>query len=544
MNALTRAHPANFQHVALWLLAPVVAFALMAGIGIWAQQFRAPEPPVPLIWPAAGIALALIYRWGAPTAIGVALGATWAHAELGNPWAVAGLMGLLTGLSGIISARVLRRLHFDQRLKRVRDALILLGVGLGLTAVLSAAGGTLVLTGLSPAFPHTFGLCWIADAMGMVLLAPPLIAIRLPRTPEPRDAEAALWIGLGAVFVYGVYAGALSPPAALAASYAVFPLILAVALRFGAATTGTAVAAIAVVALVCTGLGTGPFAQVNMLADMLSLHAHLAMLGVTGLVFASARSERDAADERARENLGALARAGRLDAMSSMAAGIAHEINQPLSAVNSYAQAAQRMLRDGRSGDDVADALQRVVTGNERAAAIVRRVRTFLRSGDEERRLVDLNELVCEAVDLAAPEFRRERVQLVTDRASQPLLVRVDAVAIRQVVVNLLQNALEAVGDATADGPGEVRVSTRGLTEDMWAEVTVADNGPGLPDSDHNELFEPLVTQRTKGTGLGLSIVRSLVESHAGTVEAHNGDTGGAVFTVRLSLEAHKRKAA
>lgn len=541
---MTRTQQANLNWAARSLLAPLVAFVLMAGIGIWAQQFRAPEPPVPLIWPAAGIALALTYRWGAATAVGVALGATWAHAELGNPWPVAAMMGFLTGLAGIISARMLRRLHFDPRLARVRDALILLGVGLGLTAILSAAGGTLVIAGLSPAFPHTFGLCWIADAMGMVLLAPPLISVRLPRTPEPRDAEAALWIGLGALFVYGAYAGALSPPAALAASYAVFPLILAVALRFGAATTGMAVAAIAVVALVCTGLGTGPFAQVSLLADMLSLHAHLAMLGVTGLVLASARSERDAADERARDNLNALARAGRLDAMSSMAAGIAHEINQPLSAVNSYAHAAQRMLRDGRTADEVANALERVVTGNERAAAIVRRVRTFLRTGDEERRVVDLNELVCEAVDLAAPEFRRERVQLVTDRASQPLLVRVDAVAIRQVVVNLLQNALEAIGDAASDRPAEVLVSTRGVIEDMWAEVVVQDTGPGLPDSDHKELFEPLVTQRAKGTGLGLSIVRSLVESHEGTVEAHNGDSGGAVFTVRLPLEAVKRNAA
>ncbi len=541
---MTRAQQANLQRGAAWVLAPLVAFALMAGIGIWAQQFRAPEPPVPLIWPAAGVALALTYRWGSPTAAGIALGAAWAHAELGNPWPVAVMMGLLTGVAGIVSARVLRRLHFDAQLARVRDALTLLGVGLGLTAVLSAAGGTLVITGLSPAFPHTFGLCWIADAMGMVLLAPPLISVRMPQTPAPRDAEAALWIGLGAVCVYGVYAGALSPPAALAASYAVFPLILAVALRFGAAVTCTAVAAIAVVALVCTGLGTGPFAQVSLLADMLSLHAHLAMLGVTGLVLASARSERDAADERARENLSALARAGRLDAMSSMAAGIAHEINQPLSAVNSYAHAAQRMLRDGRSPEEVAGALERVVTGNERAAAIVRRVRTFLRSGDEERQQVDLNELVCEAVDLAAPEFRRERVQLVTDRTSQPLLVRVDAVAIRQVVVNLLQNALEAIGDAAAHGPGEVCVKTRALSEDMWAEVAVEDNGPGLPDSDHQELFEPLVTQRANGTGLGLSIVRSLVESHEGTAEARNGDTGGAVFTVRLPLDAVKRKAA
>ncbi|PSQ93801.1 MAG: hypothetical protein BRD57_01470, partial [Proteobacteria bacterium SW_6_67_9] len=358
----------------------------------------------------------------------------------------------------------------------------LLGVGVGLTAVLSAAGGTLVIAGLSPAFPHTFGLCWIADAMGMVLLAPPLIAARVPHSPEPRDAEAGLWIGLGVLFVYGVHGGSMTPPAALAASYAVFPLILAVALRFGAGVTGTVVAAIAVVALVCTGLGTGPFAQASLLANMLSLHAHLAMLGVTGLVVASARAERDAADERAREHLRTLARAGRIDAMSSMAAGIAHEINQPLSAVNSYAHAAQRMLRDGRDASAVDSALERVVSGNERAAANVRRVRTFLRTGDEARHTTDLNALVGEAIELAAPEFRQERVQLVSERASQTLPVPVDAVAIRQVVVNLLQNGLEAVRESPPDRLAEVRVATRALPEDRWAELTVSDTGPGFPE--------------------------------------------------------------
>ena len=532
------------SHVLRSLVGPVIAFALILVVGLWALQFVAPRPPVPLIWPAAGVALALTYRCGWPTAVGVALGTGWLHFELGNPWYVAAILGALTGIAGIVSAWVLRRLRFEPSLSRVRDALVLLAVGGGLTAVLNAAGGTLVVAGLSPEFPHTFGLCWIADAMGMVLLAPPLLAARWPRAPLRRDIEGLLWIVVGAVFVYDVYAGHLSAPVALALSYAVFPLVLAVALRFGAAVTGLAVATIAGVALGRTGLDLGPFAQSGMVANLLSLHAHLAMLGLTALLLTAARTERDTADQHARDHLRALARAGRLDAMTGMAAGIAHEINQPLSAVNSYAHAAQRMLREGRPFDDVADALECVVKGNERAAAIVRRVRTFLRGDTTELESADLNELVREAVELVVPEYRRNHVALTTDRTRSPMPVEIDPDAMRQVVVNLLQNALDAALAPEADVPRWVRVTIRRADHGRCAEVLVEDSGPGVPAELREHLFEPLVTGRPDGTGLGLAIVRSLVESQEGTVAVDDSATGGALFRVRLPLSFRKREAA
>lgn len=514
------------------------AFASMVVLGLAAMQFTAAQPPVPLIWPAAGIALALTFRCGWPAAVGTALGAAILHGAIGTPFWPALALGAVTGIAGLASAALLRRLRFDPTFQRVRDAIVLLAVGGGLTAVLSAVGGTMVVAGLTPDFVATFGLCWIADAMGMILLAPPLLAARSPQMGTRKALEAGAWVIVGMLFVYGVYAGGLSAPIALASSYAVFPLVLAVALRFGAAITGITVAALAAVALLCTGLDKGPFAQTNMIANLLSLHAHLAMLGVTGLVLAAARTERDNADEQAREHLRTLARAGRIDAMSSMAAGIAHEVNQPLSAVNSYAHAAQRMLRDGRAQDEIADTLERVVKGNERAAAIVRRVRTFLRTGDGERVRADLNTLACEAIELTVPEYRRQRVSLTSERAPGFLMVEVDPVSIRQVVVNLLQNALEAVQETSDNRIPSVRVTTRAIAADHAVELTVEDSGPGLPGEDRHNLFEPLVTSRTGGTGLGLAIVRSLIEAHGGTVEAGDADGGGALFRIRIPTAA------
>jgi len=535
---------ASWRERAPVLAGPLLAFALMAIVGLWALQFTAPQPPVPLIWPVAGIALALTYRCGWPTAIGVALGAGWLHLALGNSAFAAATLGALTGVAGIASARALRHFRFDPALGRVRDALLLLAVGGGLTAVLSAGGGALFAAGLTPEFPHTFGLCWIADAMGMILLAPPLLAARWPRVPLRREVEAGAWVLGGATLVYGVYAGDLPAPVALAASYAVFPLVIAVALRFGAAVTGLVVATIGATALRFTGIDHGPFSQMGMIANLLSLHAHLAMLGLTGLAMTAARSERDTADQHARDHLRTLARAGRLDAMASMAAGIGHEINQPLSAVNSYAHAAQRMLRDGRDPEEVADALERVVKGNERAAAIVRRVRTFLRGGEDERAAADLNELVCEAIELLTPEYRRHRVGLTSDRAPGPLIADIDPVAIRQVVVNLLQNAFDAVHQLEAQRPRWVRVTTGGADEGRCADILVEDSGSGLPPDRRNDLFEPLVTGRPDGTGLGLAIVRSLVEAHEGRVTAEDAPGGGALFRVRLPLAESKREAA
>ena len=516
----------------------------MVGLGLLAMQFRAPQPPVPLIWPAAGLALALTYRFGWPTAIGAGVGAAVLHMELGTPFGPALLLGAATGAAGVASAWLLRRLHFDPTFARVRDALVLLAVGGGLTAVLSAVGGTLVVAGLTPDFAATFGLCWVADAMGLVLLAPPALALRAPQLSSARALEATAWVIFGALFVFLVYAGPLSAPTALAASYAVFPWVLAVALRFGVAITALATAAIAAVALVCTGFDHGPFAQTGLVANLLSLHAHLAMLGLTGLVVAAARTERDHADEQAREHLRTLARAGRIDAMSSMAAGIAHEVNQPLSAVNSYAHAAQRMLRDGRGSEEVAAALERVVRGNERAAAIVKRVRTFLRTGDGERQRADINTLVREAIELTVPEFRRQRVSLTSDCSPRALWIEVDPVAVRQVVVNLLQNALDAVHRHAGEQPHWVHVTTRAVADGQRVELTVADSGPGLPADERQNLFEPLVSGHNGGTGLGLAIVRSLVEDHEGRVEAEDAPGGGALFRVSLPRAARQKEAA
>ncbi len=517
-----------------WLAGQVVTAVLLAGIGAAALNFTLGDPAVPLIWPASGVALAMIYRLG-PGTMGVVFVVTAIlHLSFGSGPGEAVLLGGATALSGWVGARLLQHFGFDRHFRRLRDVALLVVIGGGVTSFVGALGGALAMVGVAESFPEILGICWAADSIGLLLLAPLLLTAGPGREPATVDITSLLWVAGGGALVVLVYATGLPDTVALPLSYVVFPYAMLVALRCSPAVTMATVAVMAAIALACTGANKGPFALAGMPLDVFSLHAHLAMLALTALMLASMRAERDAAEQRSREHLSALARAGRLDAMSMMAAGIAHQINQPLCAVTSYAQAARRILRDGKPTHELDRALERIIAGNEKASDIVRRIRTFLRSGESERSREDARELIRESVDLVRPEYRRQGVRLETDCTDTPLPVEVDAVALRQVLVNLLQNALEAVAAGEQTNTGWVRVVGRRRGPPDEVEITITDNGPGLPGGDRERLFEPLVTHRADGTGLGLAIARSLVEAHDGILTAEDAAGAGALMRVKL----------
>jgi len=510
--------------------------ALLLGACLWAAQFRLVTPPVPLIWPASAVTLALALRVGPRVLPGAGATAAAVQLVMGGSLLAAGLVGAGLALAGWAGWLVLRRLRFDRQLSRLRDLGLFLVVGSGVSGLTNALAGTLAVVGLNTGFTETLGLCWVADSMGMLLFGPLLLTARLPRGTSGPVWEMPLWVAVMPVVVYLVYGDSMPDALALPLSYAVFPLVMLAALRHPLPMVTLVVAAIATIAITCTGIGKGPFIGSGMRADMLGLHAHLAMLALTGLLLSTARQERDDAEARARSHLRALAQAGRLNAMSTMAAGIAHEINQPLCAVSSYAQAACRLLRQGRGSEELEAALERIVAGNQRASDIVRRVREFLRSGEESRQDCDANHQVREAVALMRPELRRQGVEVRLDLDEHPLTVNADPVAIQQAFVNLLQNALEAVAGRPTPGERWISVHSRRSRQHRAAEITVCDNGPGLPEGDTRELFEPLVTRRPDGSGLGLAITRSIVESHEGRIDAGNRPGAGAEFRILLPL--------
>ncbi len=509
-------------------------------LAYWASQTLALEdPPVALLWPATGLGLAFVFRFGYSLLLPLAAASLVVQTGLGADPAPAVIVTAGQVAAAGLGAFLLARFGFSRELGRVKDVLLLIAVGAGAGGAVSATAGALAIAGLSTGFPQVLGLCWTADLMGVLLFAPVVFTASpsrwVPERLETRAWESAAWIVLAPALTYLVYSGHLPASAALPLSYAVFPVIIAVALRRPPAIVAVALMGTAGVALMNTATGQGPFTQAGPPIDILVLHAQLALLAVTGLIIGAMRVERRAAEERAHEHLHALARAARLNAMGTMAAGIAHEINQPLCALSSYAHAAQRQLRQGAGADEVAATLERIAAGADRAASIVRRTRGLLVREPASGRPIDPQPVVREAVNLLEPEAARRGINLDFGSTGGPLKVDIDPVELQQVVVNLVQNAMEAI--TTGDAPGRphwVRIVLVDADPPGTVALVVTDSGPGLPAGERGELFEPLVSRRPGGTGLGLAIARSIVDACGGTIAAANTRGAGAEFRVRL----------
>ncbi len=245
-------------------------------------------------------------------------------------------------------------------------------------------------------------------------------------------------------------------------------------------------------------------------------------------------SERKRAEERARRHQADLAHVLRLGTMGEMAAGLAHEINQPLGAVTNYARGAVRRLRDGSVPTaDLLPILEAIAHEALRAGDIIRRMRDLIRKEPIEQQPVDLNALVRDAAHFVDGEIHQYGIGLRLSLLPELPPVICNGVQIEQVVLNLLRNAVEAV-QSLADGAGRITVATA-MAESDAVEVTVCDNGGGLPEPpDH--VFTPFYSTKKHGLGMGLSISRSIVEAHQGKLWATRDEQGRSMFHFTLPL--------
>jgi PAS domain S-box-containing protein len=250
-------------------------------------------------------------------------------------------------------------------------------------------------------------------------------------------------------------------------------------------------------------------------------------------------TERRRAEEASRQYLQELAHVGRVSAMGEMAAGLAHELNQPLCAITTFSQACQRLL--GPDADpQLTRAMARVAANAQRAGEIIRQMRSFVRKDDPQAGPADINSLIRDVLELTAADLRHARVQVIPELGDALPPVWVAEIQIHQVLVNLIRNAAEAMAGRES---GENRLSvTTGRTAGGQVEVIVADTGPGLPAEMLDSVFEPFVSGKANGMGLGLSISRSIVESHGGQLTARNRPGGGAEFRFQLPV-AESREA-
>jgi two-component system, LuxR family, sensor kinase FixL len=245
--------------------------------------------------------------------------------------------------------------------------------------------------------------------------------------------------------------------------------------------------------------------------------------------------ERQRAEENARRSRDELAHFLRVSTVGELTTSLAHELNQPLTAILANAQAARQLLETGLDPDEMREILSDIVEEDKRAGEVIRRLRDLLRKGAPEYTPLDLNKLVTEVVGLVSSDATIRNVAIRLDLAAEPARVRGDRVQIQQVLLNLLLNAMDAMAEVPAAGRLAL-VTTAIATDEGTVHLAVRDTGAGLRQTDPDGVFEPFYTTKPAGMGMGLSIARSIVAAHGGRIWARDNDGGGATFTFSLPL--------
>ncbi|WP_116236024.1 PAS domain-containing sensor histidine kinase [Parasphingopyxis lamellibrachiae] len=238
-------------------------------------------------------------------------------------------------------------------------------------------------------------------------------------------------------------------------------------------------------------------------------------------------TKEEQAKDREQEMRTAMQHMSRVASMGEMATGLAHEINQPLTAINQYLSAATHQLNE--DNPDIGSALnfiEKASRQTERTSDIIRSLRQFVRFTGGEKRHCPLEPLIREAVDLSLLESERKRITVALDIPAALPEVRVEPVQIQQVLHNLLRNAIEATADIEAP---HIRIFAK-PHRDTHVQICLEDNGPGIDPALRDDLFDRFVSGKSEGLGIGLAICRSIVTAHGGTIWVEDASPRGARF--------------
>jgi C4-dicarboxylate-specific signal transduction histidine kinase len=257
-------------------------------------------------------------------------------------------------------------------------------------------------------------------------------------------------------------------------------------------------------------------------------------LKLLGEIFASALARRQGEEEmqRLRQDL---AHIGRVSAMGELTASLAHELNQPLTAILNNAQVAQRLLAaEVVDVGEMREILSDIIADDKRAADVIRRLRLLLRKGDLQYLSLDVNEIVTDVARLVASDAAIRSVTIRVECADGLPRVRGDRGQLQQVVLNLVLNGLDAM---RASGRNGRRLVIRTFRKsDALVGIAVRDAGSGISEHDAQHMFEPLYTTKPEGLGMGLAIARTIVGAHGGRLSAENNADGGTTFQFTLPV--------
>jgi PAS domain S-box-containing protein len=258
------------------------------------------------------------------------------------------------------------------------------------------------------------------------------------------------------------------------------------------------------------------------------------------MVIATDITTRRHAEEQAAAQAERAQVASRLVTMGEMASSVAHELNQPLTAINNYCHGLVSRIKGGQiKQDDLLAALEKTARQAQRAGQIIQRIRSFVKRSEPNRTLSDITQMVNEAVELAEIELRRRNVRLSHYVAARLPQVEVDPILIEQVLVNLMKNAAESIDNArrpVSRRSVELRVIPKQVDDQQVIEFSVIDSGKGLAPEVMDRLYEAFFSTKAEGMGIGLNLCRSIVESHQGRMQAENIYNGSEVAGCRFSF--------
>ena len=256
----------------------------------------------------------------------------------------------------------------------------------------------------------------------------------------------------------------------------------------------------------------------------------------TGLIAAllSEHRRRRLAEVQSRQRMAELARVMRFSTAGEMAASISHELNQPLGAILTNAETLDAILKSPTPDiTELKDIVKDILHDDQRAGEVIRRIRSLLKKAPFELKDFDLNDLVRETLGVLSALAAARKVELTSSITQNALPILGDRIQIQQVILNLVVNGIEAMKDTLAESR---IISIRTSPVEDFAELSVSDHGPGIPEDKLKEIFEPFFSSKAEGMGMGLSIARTIVEAHNGSIWAKNRVHDGATFRIRLPL--------
>ncbi|MBH0057674.1 PAS domain S-box protein [Pseudoalteromonas sp. SWXJZ94C] len=244
-----------------------------------------------------------------------------------------------------------------------------------------------------------------------------------------------------------------------------------------------------------------------------------------------------ASEDQARLHTEQLAHTERVNALGEMAAGIAHEINQPLTAISLFSQTAKNFCEKGRF-DKLPLIFEKLSLHSRRAGAVIERMQLMTKKGQRTKEVIDCIFLIKEVTNLAESEARLRNITVRIITCDEQIDVFVDRVQIEQVILNLLRNGMEAMQLNAYKNDSKIELEIK-LNGDKYVEISVSDTGAGLPEEMREKLFKPFSSTKENGTGIGLSISKSIVEEHGGHIHFYDNKPTGAIFM--FTLPAHNR---